>query len=340
MPVICFFVCIGNMFCVKMKTISMGKEEIAVKIKEKQEERKMIPSVTIIGMGALGILFGDMFTEALGKEAVTFLADEDRIEKYRKNGVFCNGKNCDFQMKPETEPSDLLIFAVKGTALKEAIGLAKDAVGENTVILSLLNGISSEEILEERLGKGHIIHCIAQGMDAVKLGNELTYSHKGELRIGTPSEAERPYLNKAAEILKRAGIPYVVEEDILHRLWSKWMLNVGVNQVVMVTEGTYGTVQKPGEARNMMLAAMEEVRRLSEAAGTGVTQEDIDTYIALLDTLNPEGMPSMRQDGLSRRYSEVDFFAGTVIEKAEKYGTEVPVNRMLYDRIKAMEAGY
>lgn len=297
-------------------------------------------SITIVGMGALGILYGDMFTEAFGKEAVTFLADEDRIEKYEKNGVFCNGRKCDFQMKPEAEPSNLLIFAVKGTSLEEAVKLAEDAVMEDTVILSLLNGISSEEILAERLKKGHIIHCIAQGMDAVKLGNELTYAHKGELRIGTPDDAEKPYLNKAAEILSQAKIPHVVEEDILHRLWGKWMLNVGVNQVIMVTEGNYGTVQKPGEARDMMLAAMKEVLQLSKAAGTGVTQEDIDTYIALLDTLNPEGMPSMRQDGLSHRYSEVDFFAGTVIEKAEKYGIEVPVNRMLYDRVKAMEAEY
>ncbi|MGN1180236.1 MAG: ketopantoate reductase family protein [Suilimivivens sp.] len=296
--------------------------------------------ITIVGMGALGILYGDMITSALGREAVTFLADERRIRKYEKEGVFCNGSPCDFQMSSKAKPVELLIFAVKGTALKEAMELAADAVGEDTIILSLLNGISSEEILAERFPKGHIIHCIAQGMDAVKLGNQLTYAHKGELRIGTPYEALKTYLDRTVEILKEAGIPYVVEEDILHRLWGKWMLNVGVNQVVMVTEGTYGTIQKPGEARDMMLAAMEEVRKLSEYAQTGVTKEDMEAYVALVDTLNPDGMPSMRQDGISKRYSEVDFFAGTVIEKAKQYGLEVPVNRMLYDKVKEMEARY
>ena len=126
----------------------------------------------------------------------------------------------------------------------------------------------------------------------------------------------------------------------MHRLWGKWMLNVGVNQVVMVSEGTYGTIQKPGKARETMLEAMEEVRKLSELAGTGVTKEDLDSYVALVDTLNPEGMPSMRQDGISRRPSEVDFFAGTVIAKAEKYGIPVPINQMLYEKVKAMEAEY
>lgn len=304
-----------------------------------QEHSQKI-SITIIGMGALGILYGDMMTDALGQEAVTFLADEGRIEKYQEEGVFCNGKKCEFRMTSQAKAADLLIFAVKGTALKEAMELAKDAVGEDTIILSLLNGISSEEMLWEYYQKGHIIHCIAQGMDAVKLGNKLTYSHKGELRIGTPDEKCKPFLEKAAEILGQADVPYIVEVDIMHRLWGKWMLNVGVNQVVMVTEGTYGTIQKQGKARDTMLEAMEEVRKLSEFAGTGVTKEDLDSYVALVDTLNPEGMPSMRQDGVLKRFSEVDFFAGTVIAKAEKYGLPVPVNRMLYEKIKAMEAAY
>lgn len=296
--------------------------------------------ITIVGMGALGILYGDRIVENLGKEAVTFLADEERINKYQKESVYCNGKTCDFQMTSHAEVADLLIFAVKGTTLKDAMEFAKDAVGEDTIILSVLNGISSEEMLEAYYEKGHVVHCIAQGMDAVKLGNKLTYAHEGELRIGTPYKERICYVNRAAEILKEAGIPYVVEEDILHRLWGKWMLNVGVNQVVMISEGTYETIQKPGKERDMMLAAMNEVQKLSELAGTGVTKEDLEAYVALVDSLNPDGMPSMRQDGLAKRYSEVDFFAGTVIEKAKKYGMDVPVNQMLYDTVKKMESEY
>ena len=296
--------------------------------------------ITIIGMGALGILFGDILTASLGRDAVTFLADEQRIQKYRQDGVFCNGRACDFQMSNQASCTDLLIFAVKGNGLYDAMESAKSAVGENTIILSLLNGISSEEILAQYFPKGHIVHCIAQGMDAVKLGNKLTYSHKGELRIGTPDPALSPFVERATEILKCGGVPYVVEEDILHRLWSKWMLNVGVNQIVMVNEGTYGTVQCPGEPRDTMIAAMREVVKLSEYAKTGVTEDDLTFYVNLLDTLDPNGMPSMRQDGIAHRYSEVELFAGTVIKKAEQYGVSVPVNQMLYRRGKEKERGY
>ena len=71
-----------------------------------------------------------------------------------------------------------------------------------------------------------------------------------------------------------------------------------------------------------------------------VTQKDLREYVAVLDSLNPEAMPSMRQDGLARRPSEVEFFAGTVIRRAEVAGLDVPVNRELYRRIKGMESGY
>lgn len=294
----------------------------------------------IVGMGALGILYGNRIAETLGKDAVTFLADEERVARYQKETFYCNGKVCDFQITSRPEAADLVIFAVKGTALKEALELARDAVSEDTILLSVLNGISSEEMMAEYFDKGHIVHCIAQGMDAVKLGTELTYAHEGELRIGTPDLADKIYVERATEMLKKAGIPYVVEEDILHRLWGKWMLNVGVNQVVMVEEGTYDTIQKPGNARERMIAAMKEVQMLSKLAGTGVTMADLENYVALVDTLNPDGMPSMRQDGLLKRPSEVDFFAGAVIEKAKQYGVEVPVNERLYKQVKAMEAAY
>lgn len=302
----------------------------------------MIESVSLIGMGALGILYGDILTEALGAQNVNFLADRNRVEKYRAGGVFCNGRKCTFTVKDcaeQSAPPDLLIFAVKGTALDSAIGTARGHVGKNTIIISLLNGISSEEIIAAAFGKEHLIYCIAQGMDALRTGNRLEYEHKGELRIGLPSElsANTPLLKDTAELFDRASLPYKIETDIMHRMWSKWMLNVGVNQVVMVTGGTFATVQKDGPAREMMKAAMREVVALSEKEKTGLTENDLKEYVALIDTLNPAGMPSMRQDGLAGRKTEVELFAGTVIRKALRYNIPVPVNRQLYDTVKKME---
>ena len=118
------------------------------------------------------------------------------------------------------------------------------------------------------------------------------------------------------------------------------MLNVGVNQVVMVRQGNYGTVQAPGAAREQMIAAMREVIALSRLEGVPVTEDDLKYYVDLIDTLSPEGMPSMRQDGLARRPSEVELFSGTVLRLAAKHGLDTPVNRELYDTVRRMEAAY
>ena len=306
---------------------------------------KAIDHITIIGMGALGILYGEHLTNALGSGAVAFLADYDRIKRYQAEGVFCNQKACNFQLKPAgagKEPAQLLIFAVKAAALNDAIEMARPYVNRDTIIISVLNGISSEETIVQKLGTGHVVYSVAQGMDAVKTGNQLTYTNKGVLCIGIPGQdlQKLAALKCLTQLFDRAGLPHVVEADIRHRLWSKWMLNVGVNQVVMVEAGTYRTVQQPGAAREQMIAAMREVIRLAEEEHIPVTEQDLAEYVALVDTLNPDGMPSMRQDGLARRYSEVELFAGTVIKKALAANVAVPVNQYLYQAILKLESSY
>jgi len=304
-----------------------------------------IQNISIIGLGALGVLYGDFFARALGRDAVSFIADQKRIKKYQEQGVSCNGRKCDFQLIDEKEkgkPADLFIFAVKATALSDAIAASQNQIGPDTIILSILNGISSEEIIGNAFGQRHMLYCVAQGMDAVKLGNQLTYSHIGRLCIGIPQdEPEKlPMLQDVIDLFDKTKLPYTKEADIKHRLFSKWMLNVGVNQVVMVTEGTYGTIQQEGGPREMMKAAMREVIALAEKEQVRLTEDDLNSYVALMDTLSPDGMPSMRQDGIAKRPSEVELFAGTVIRKAEKYGLEVPVNKELYAMIKKLEAKY
>lgn len=306
---------------------------------------EQIENIAIVGMGALGILYGEMFVRTLGKEAVIFIADKSRIKKYREESVYCNNKKCEFQLSDGTDlekPADLLIFAVKGTALNQAVKEAKSLVGKDTVILSLLNGIASEEIIGESLGKEHVLYCVAQGMDAVKLGNRLTYAHAGQICIGLlPEESEkRPMLDRVIKLFDRVQLPYSVDEDISRRLWGKWMLNVGVNQVVMVEQGTYGTVQKPGAPRETMKEAMREVILLAQKEGIFLTEKDLEEYVRLIDSINPDGMPSMRQDGIEKRPSEVEFFAGTVLKKAKKYGLQTPVNEELYKKILEIELKY
>ena len=149
----------------------------------------MIEQVTIVGMGALGILYGDRLSRYLGADHVRFLAAGERLERYRREGAWCNGKKCAFQFSDGTDgEAQLLIFAVKAPALEEAIALAAPCVGEETVVLSVLNGVTSEETLSQAFGPEKVLYAVAQGMDAVREDNRLTCTQEGTLFLGVPEE--------------------------------------------------------------------------------------------------------------------------------------------------------
>lgn len=304
-----------------------------------------IKNIAIVGMGALGVMYGDFLTGKLGKAHVEFIADQTRIDRFNRDGMFCNGNPCDFSIVSETEagrPADLVIFAVKATGLEAAIHTVRNKVSEHTMILSLLNGITSEEIIGKTFGMDRIIHCIVQGMDTIKENNQVTYAHFGQVCLGITDENEtkKQKLQDVLDLFDRISMPYALEDDILQRMWCKLMLNVGVNQAVMLYEGTYATVQKPGEARELMQNAMQEVILIAQKENIQITQADFDAYVTLVDTLSPAGMPSMRQDGLARRKSEVELFAGTIIALADKHGVDVPVNRQIYKTVQKIESTY
>ena len=294
------------------------------------EENKKEVKIRIAGMGALGVMYGDFIKEQGGD--ISFVMDKQRLEKYRGQEVLCNGRSQIFQMEESSQasPADLVIVAVKYGGLQSVIETIQNSVGENTVILSVMNGIISEEMLAARYGWDKVIYAIAEGMDAMKFGHRLRYSRMGKIVIGAARPGQKKQAEKAAGIFKGLGLPYEEVPDIMHRLWGKFMLNVGVNQVCMAYGTDYeGALGKHKEAHEDMLGAMREVIALGKAEGIPLTEKDMDYYIGLLEQLDPKGMPSMAQDRISRRLSEVEMFAGTVLPLGAKHGISTPVNRKL-----------
>lgn len=308
-------------------------------------DQKVIQSVAILGRGALGVMYGDFLSRKYSPESVYFLADADRCNRYRSEKITVNGNPTALSFKSPKQvgsPPDLLIVALKGPALRNALTTVKPCLSKDQIVISVMNGISSEDIIEEELGTHNIIHCIAQRMDALFQEPCLTYKNFGELVIGLTDEHKGavPALKAVEKFFDKAGMPYKTDDRILHRMWCKWMLNVGVNQTLAVYNDIFRRVHEPGEARETLKGAMREVLLLSQKEGTGLTENDYREYLQIIDELNPDGMPSMRQDRLARRKTEVELFAGTVISKAAKYGLEVPVNRRLYQAIKDFESKY
>jgi 2-dehydropantoate 2-reductase len=300
-----------------------------------------VKTVSIIGLGALGILFGHHLASRMPAGSLRIIADQARIARYQQEGVFCNEERCTFNyVLPDSvgDPADLIIFAVKYRDLPEAIRLVAHQVGPETLFISLLNGITSESLIAAAYGAAHVLIATAQGMDAVKVGNRMTYHHMGSIAFGERAPGViSEQVRRLAAFFARYELPHQVFSDMYRRLWGKFMLNVGVNQVVAVTAGDYGTVQQPGEPRDRMIAAMREVIALAALEGIALTEQDLQYWLDILATLSPAGKPSMRQDLEAGRLSEVELFAGTVLALGEKYSLPTPVNRALYAQVKAIE---
>jgi 2-dehydropantoate 2-reductase len=303
-----------------------------------------IKKVSIIGLGALGVLYAHHLSKIMPKQDLRIVADQDRINRYVKDKIYSNGEICDFQyVAPEqvVEPANLLVFAVKFNNLKEAIEAVRGHVDDNTIIISLLNGIASEEVIGRAYGLEKIVYCVAQGMDAVKVENSLTYANMGLLCIGD----REPGLisdktNSVDCFMTNMEIPHAVETQMYRKLWSKFMANVGINQSLAVFGGQYKDVQMEGEARDVMIAAMREVIVLSEKEGIFLDEDDLQYWLKIISQLSSQGKPSMRQDVEAQRYSELELFSGTVLDFGKKHDIQTPVNLMLYKKIKDIENTY
>lgn len=301
-----------------------------------------IKTVAIVGMGALGMLYGEQLQKVLPAGAVRFVMDEERFKRHKNDKYEVNGVEQSFTLQSvaQAEPVDLVIVATKFSGLNEALEEMQGLVGPQTIIFSVLNGISSEEYIKERYGDDNLLYCVALGLDAVREGTSLTYQHKGILKLGMLAKKQRPALAAVMALLEKAGIQYVIEEDILHALWAKLLLNVGINQTCMVYETNYGGAFTNEEARQDMFAAMHEVITVAQREGIKLTEADFEGCVKVLRGLSPEGLPSMRQDAMAKRKSEVELFAGTIIRLGAKHNLPTPVNQRYYDIIKAMEAKY
>ena len=301
-------------------------------------------------MGALGLLFGEPIRKNLGGGQPCYIMDEARVRRHGAERFTINGE----PVKPvmltpaEAGPADLVMVGVKYPALTGAMEIMASSVGEDTVILSLMNGVDSEELLAARFGPEKVLYSVSQEMDAQRYGPDLVFTKAGRLYIGVPNTAGEELksiltqkLDRVCAFFDAVKLPYTREPDIIYRQWSKFMLNVGCNQICMVYDQGYGPCMEPGsEAFAMMTGAMREVCAIAAALDIPVGEREVKQYLDILRTLDPQALPSMGQDRRQKRRSEVDMFAGAVLRYGKRLGIETPVNEYMLRRVREIEEAY
>jgi len=296
--------------------------------------------ISVIGAGAMGAVYASKFYD-MDRSCISLIAGGHRYGRLCDKGLFVNGKHYPipvFRPGDQMPPSDLILVAVKNHHLPEAIRDMMKAVGEGTHILSVMNGIDSEKQIGAVYGMEKVLYAVAVGIDAVREEDRVTYSRNGKLYFG---EAENHIPTQRVKALQalfdRAGIIHETPEDMIRTLWWKFMINVGINQASAVLRAPYGVFHRFREARELMETAMREVIRLADAAKISLSEQDIQEYYSFLTKVSPDGKTSMLQDVEARRKTEVEIFAGKVMELGKQYGVPTPVNETLYRILRITE---
>ncbi len=303
-------------------------------------QTKKIKTIAIVGAGAMGAAYAAMFNDA-GGFSVFFLASGERYLRLKDQPLMVNGRPYAVSvLQPEEvqERVDLVLVALKHHHLPEAVQDIKAVVGAETIILSVMNGLESEEIIGSVCGMDKMVYAIAVGIDAVREKNHFTYARPGKIIFGEgPVKDEGGRVTRLQEALTRAAIPNEVPADIERVMWWKFMINVGINQASAVLRAPYGVFGSSADALALMQLLMQEVVMLAAKVSVNLSQKDIDEWLAVLSTLAPEGKTSMLQDIEAGRKTEVEIFAGRVVAMGIEHGVATPVNQTFLHIIKVME---
>lgn len=299
---------------------------------------KEIKKVILCGLGAIGTIYADKL-EKFDAENFKVLVDEARIERYKTNPIKFNGRQLNFDyILPSQEgfKADLIILATKFAGLKDAIKNIKNFVKEDTVILSLLNGVTSEDIIADVYGKDKMLYSYFIGHSSVRCGNSVTHDDVNTIVFGAENNLSENVV-AVKNFFDKVGINYKIPDDIKRSMWLKFMLNVSANQPTAILRMTFGDMFENTHFMKFAENIMREVQSVAKAEGVLNTETMVDEALKHLKTMTSDGKTSMLQDVEAGRKTEVDMFAGTVIELGKKHGISTPYNKILREMIGIIE---
>lgn len=301
-----------------------------------------IKNVGIIGLGSVGVTLGNQIIKK-GNSELYILVDETRKNKYEKEGIYINNKKTNFNyvIPGDNKKFDLVIFCVKQGNLKEAIKTHKNFISSSTIIMSLLNGIKSEEEIISVFGDKNVLYSFIVSNIASRENTNFNILGNGTIFFGT--ENNNPNDEKVLAIksfFDELGIKYIIPRDIKKRLWWKLMVNVGLNQLSAILRADFNSLKNSEEVKNMLFLLMEEVVLIAQKENINLTKEDIIKWYTQFNKFSPTGKTSMLYDIEKHSLTEVDIFAGEIIKLGKKHNIPTPANEMIYNNIKYIESTY
>jgi 2-dehydropantoate 2-reductase len=287
--------------------------------------------ILVIGAGAVGGYFGGRLADA-GRD-VTFLVRGRRSEAIRQHGLRILSPHGNATLAPKlispdeiAGPYDLIILCVKAYSLPEAMNDFAAAVGPNSIILPLLNGMRHLELLTRRFGEDNVIGgvcLIAAKIDPEDRIVQLTDIHRlvyGERTASVPAR-----ISALNEAMQGAMFDARASANILQEMWEKWVLLASLGAATCLLRGNIGEIEAIPAGADLSRAILSECGAISSACGYTPGAAFLARTEKVLTNRGSSLTSSMYRDLISNAPVEVDQILGDLLERGRRFDTTTPL---------------
>lgn len=296
-----------------------------------------VHTVALVGLGAIGILYAAQIS-ARDSACLRIVADASRLARYKSDPPSFNGTRLDLNyVTPDHPgpPADLILVAVKSTALESIRPLLSPLLSETTQILPLLNGITAQDVLAESFGWLRVLHGFVYCESSMRTGNAVAQHGIAKIVFGEAVNAPpSPRVKAVSDFFGRLGINHDVPADMRAAQWKKFILNVGINQAQAILRKPNRELQENPEAMQLARNLMDEAAAIAIAIGISKADEIPPWAENVIRTASSENKTSMLQDVEAGRLPEIDLFAETICRLGKECGIPTPANEMAVRLLK------
>ena len=293
----------------------------------------------ILGAGAIGGYVGGRLHQS-GAD-VTFLVREKRHADLQRDGLVIKSTKGDITQKVKSitkvdGPYDVVLLTCKAYDLASAMDAIAPAVGANTTVVPLLNGMRHLDTLDQRFGKDKVVGGLARvGVAMNDKGWILHTSPFAMISFGErDGRTPRASLTELDALMKKSGIDGGLNNNIVQDLWDKWIMLCTLAATCCLMRGASGDILEAEEGRAIVLETVEECRKVAAAAGHDPGPKGIETIRSFLTVKGSKFTASMLHDLEKGAMVEADHIVGDMIARAKKAGIATPNLRLAYAHLQ------
>ena len=301
--------------------------------------------IVMMGPGAMGSLFGGLLARA-GEELWLVGYLEEQVDTIRSVGLTFEEKGKTKIIPMNATPdvtsigkADLVIFFVKTYDTEKAVSDALVLEKEDTIFLTLQNGLGNEEVICKQVDpKKVILGVTGHGATLLRPGH-IRHAGWGKTFIGELDHRITDRAIQIAQMFSRAGIETEVSSNIHENVWGKLLVNVGINALTALTGFKNGQLLDYPETMRLMEKLVIEAAEVAKRKGIHIEENPVDRVLRAAEATR-ENRSSMGQDFDHRKITEIDAINGAVVREAQRLGIPVPYNRAVTDLVKAIEKSF